>query len=175
VGKHWLLSTLAAKASTGLLELEDSLGRYELKLDRGGVVEVVAQQGSFRASGAFAFDALMASRSAGRWTPGVSQPGPTIFPLLGTLLAESGVRRAERSRALQHELVSRPERLEVHDELGALYGQGASVDELNVLSALRARPGFSQLMEDTHLEQAEVEDIVHHLLWRGVVTVAVED
>jgi hypothetical protein len=115
---------------------------------------------------------MMGSRSAGRWVPSPAAPDPGALPALAEVLADSEQRRAGRSQAQLRELLAHPERLEVHEELGALFGQVASVDDLNVLSALRGRPRLEQLMEATRLTQAEVEDVLHHLLWRGVVGVA---
>ncbi len=169
VGTGWLLSTLAAQGRTGLLELEDQLGRYELRLREGRVVDVVTQQGSLRSMGANAFDALASSRGSGQFTPSTPSPSPSAAPTLERMLSESTQRSSERARVALTQLALQPERLVVHDELGALYGRAASVDELNVLSALRQRRSLDALTDVTQLSQPDVEDIVHHLLWRGVV------
>ena len=146
VGVCWLLSTLGEAHRTGVLELEDQLGRYELRV-RGGEVEgVAAQQGSLRSMGSMAFDALVGSRGAGVFTP--QQPGrqgpPADAVRLSTMLSESSHRRTERSRQALRELAARPERLVVNDELSSLFGRSASVDGNRSggrASISRAHPG----------------------------------
>jgi CheY-like chemotaxis protein len=174
VGVCWLLATLGEAHRTGVLELEDQLGRYELRVRSGEVEGVAAQQGSLRSMGATAFDALVASRGSGLFTP--QEPSRASGGVwLSTMLSESAHRRTERSRQALRELASRPERLVVNDELSSLFGRSASVDELNVLSALRERRGLGAVSEASGVPAEDVEDIVHHLLWRGVVALAVED
>lgn len=172
VGMFWFLATLGARQATGVLVLEDELGRYELQLEVGRVVQLVAQQGSLRAQGMMALDSIVTSRGRGTFSPTPTSTSTelTEAPELEPLLAEAVSRRSEFTRAALKELALRPERLVVHEELGALFGKSASLDELNVLNGLRERRSLEALTHAARSEMAEVEDILQHLLWRGIVT-----
>ena len=173
VGLFWFLSMLSARGATGLLELEDELGRYEVRVEEGRVAMMLAQQGSLRVQGPMALDAIVTARGRGTFTPA---PPTGVFaraPALAAVLAEAISRRGESTRWALKELAARPERLVVHEELGALYGRSASVEELNVLNALRERRSLDELTREARTDRSDVEDILQHLLWRGVVAAEV--
>ncbi len=67
VGPFWFVRALAELDCMGRLELEDALGRYELTVAQGHLVDVVAQTGSMRTNGRAALEALIASRGEGRF------------------------------------------------------------------------------------------------------------
>jgi DNA-binding response OmpR family regulator len=173
VGLFWFLSVLSARAATGLLELEDELGRYEVRVEGGRVAMIVAQQGSLRVQGPMALDAIVTARGRGTFTPGAQTGGFADAPELAAVLQEAVSRRGESTRWALKELAARPERLVVHEELGALYGRSATVDELCVLNALRERRSLDELTAESHTGPSDVEDILQHLLWRGVVAAAI--
>ena len=67
VGATWLLETIAELDVRGRLELEDDLGRYEVTLSNGRLLDAVAQVGSLRVENRLALEAVIASRSRGRF------------------------------------------------------------------------------------------------------------
>jgi two-component system chemotaxis response regulator CheY len=169
-GATWTLRTLAELDVTGLLELSDELGRYEMSFDRGCAGPMVAQQGSLRLAGGLALEALLSSRGKGTFTfgPLSSEQWPSVHALLDQQLL--AMRR--HSLSVASELLSTPERLAVVDELAALYGRVAPVAALHVLEAFRAGPApFDELASRAGLSALEVESAILDLLGRGVLTV----
>jgi two-component system chemotaxis response regulator CheY len=170
-GPEWTLRTLAHAGASGLLEVSDELGRYELELAQGHLRAGVAQQGSLRSTGQAALEALLSSRARGHFsfrlpTPGEGRPLNELLDRALEALRAQRVTFATR-------LLGSPERLQVAWELAGLYTRVASVPALQVLEAFRAGPApLATLAGRAGLSPLETEAALVDLLARGVLTVA---
>src|SRR6185295_18380101 len=78
VGAQWLLKALGEQDCTGMLEASDDWGTYRLKIDRGHLVEGLAEAGAKKANGIHAISAFIVSRGAEAsftpFPPGADEP-----------------------------------------------------------------------------------------------------
>ncbi len=170
VGAAWVLRTLAELDCQGRLELEDALGRYEVTVAQGHLVEAVAQTGSLRVTGHVALEAILVSRGEGRFTFSSIEP-PADSRWLYELLDETSelLRREEASRLAS--ALARPGSLVLNDELAALFARVATVDQLRVLDAVKTSTADVEgLALATSLSIPEVEQALAVLLRRGVLS-----
>ncbi len=170
VGAIWLVRALAELDCQGKLELEDALGRYELLVSQGQLVDIAAQTGSLRVNGAAAFHALLASRGEGTFTFEKRDPPQGARWLYEVIDEACDVMRREESRKLR-DAVAQPGKLFLNEELAVLFARVANVAELKVLDAVKASPDhLDALSLSTALPVAEVELALAELLRRGVLS-----
>ena len=170
VGPLWLLRTLAELDCQGRLTLEDELGRYEVRIAQGQLVDAAAQMGSLRRDGRDAVEALIASRAGGHFLFEKCEPvkgSRWIYEVLDELCEAM---RREEARQL-HEAATHPYRLYLNEELAGLFSRVATVGELKVLDAVRSSPdSLDALAQTTGLPLGEVEPALAELVRRGVLT-----
>lgn len=170
VGALWLLRTLAELDCQGRLELEDALGRYELTISQGQVLDLIAQTGSLRTVGPAALRSLIASRGEGRFVFSVREPPPGSRWLYEFLDDHREHTRKEEARRFD-DAVSRPAKLLMNEELATLFAKLANVAELQVLETMRrAPPDLETVVAQTGLPRSDVELALGELLRRGVLT-----
>ena len=170
IGCFWFLRALAELDCQGTLELEDELGRYELRVAQGQLSDVAAQVGSLRMRGRDALEALLVCRGRGRFVfDEVAVPDKARW--LYEVLDESseGLRRAEASKL--QDAATHPYRLFLNEELAGLFARVATLSELKVLDAVRGSPdSLEVLAQDTGLPMTEVEPALAELVRRGVLS-----
>ncbi len=170
VGAAWLLRALAELDCQGRLELEDELGRYEVTVSQGHLVEAVAQTGSLRVTGHIALEAILVSRGEGRFVFSELEPPPNARWLYEQLDETCDLLRREEAARLKTAL-GHPGSLVLNDELAGLFASVATVDQLRVLDAVRAAPAdVDSLAATTGLSPGDVEQALATLLRRGVLT-----
>ncbi len=170
VGPLWFVRTLAELDCMGRLELEDAMGRYELRVSQGHLVDAAAQTGSLRVQGRTALEAIITSRGEGRFVFEKSEP-PKGSRWLYEMIDEcaEGMRKEEARRL--HEAATNPGRLYLNDELATLFSWVANVNELKVLDAVRAAPdSLDALAANVGLPVCDVEPALAELLRRGVLS-----
>lgn len=171
VGAMWLIHTLAELDCGGSLQLQDAMGRYELTLAEGRLVDAQAQIGSLRLEGLAAVQALIASRGEGRFLHRLDRPtprAPWIYDLLDEAREAMRVQDAQRLR----EAMLRPGNLAFEPELANLFAHMASADELKVLVTVKGAPKTLDLValsQRTGLPMEELEQALGELLRRGVL------
>ncbi|MFZ5440168.1 MAG: response regulator [Myxococcota bacterium] len=172
LGALWLLRTLAELDCQGRLELEDALGRYELSLSQGQLVEVAAQVGSLRLVGLPALEMLVASRGEGRFVFEQQTPPEGARWLFEVLDELCEVARDAEQRKL-HEATQRPGLLVLNPELAALFARVATVPELKVLDAVKHAPAdLATLAAHAQLATEDAEVALAELVRRGVLSPA---
>ncbi|PZR11450.1 MAG: hypothetical protein DI536_17645 [Archangium gephyra] len=170
VGPAWLLRTLAELDCAGRLELEDALGRYEVTVSQGHLIEAVAQTGSLRVTGHVALEAILVSRADGRFVFSPIEPPPTARWIYEQLDETCDLLRREEAAKLKSAL-SRPGSLVLNEELAELFARVATVDQLKVLDALRETPpDVEGLVAATGLPTADIEQSLAALLRRGILS-----
>lgn len=170
LGPLWLLRTLAELDCQGRLELEDALGRYEVSVAQGQLLDVAAQVGSLRLVGMAALEALVASRGEGRFVFEQLKPpagARWIYEVVDELCA---LMRREEERRLR-EATHQPGLLALNRELGTLFARVATVPELKVLEAVKqGPPDLPSLARTAALPADEAEHALAELVRRGVLT-----
>jgi CheY-like chemotaxis protein len=170
LGPLWLLRTLAELDCQGLLELEDALGRYEVRVAQGQLIEAVAQVGSLRLVGTAALEALVAGRGEGRFVFESATPpegARWIYEAVDELCA---LMRREEERKLR-EAARRPGHLTLNPELGLLFARVASLAELKVLEAVKSRPAdLATLAQAAALHPEDAAQALSELVRRGVLS-----
>lgn len=170
VGAFWVARAIAELDCMGRLELEDALGRYELSVSQGHLVEVVAQLGSLRMHGRAALEALLVSRGEGRFVFEKTDLPKGSRWLYESLDESCESMRNEEARKLKN-AAANPGRLYLNEELAGLFARVANTDELKVLEAVRASPdNLEALAQTTGLPIAEVEPALAELVRRGVLS-----
>lgn len=170
VGAAWLLRTLAELDCQGRLELEDALGRYEVTVSQGHLIEAVAQTGSLRVTGHVALEAILVSRADGRFVFTDVEPPADARWLYEQLDETCELLRREEAARLKSAL-ARPGSLVLNEELAALFARVATVDQLRVLDALKGTPpDVDGLVAATGLPAADIEASLAVLLRRGVLS-----
>jgi DNA-binding response OmpR family regulator len=169
LGPAWVLGTLAELDVRGRLELEDALGRYEVTLCNGRLLDAVAQTGSLRVTGTTALEAVLCSTGRGRFVFTEVSPredAPWLFEVLQHVNRQLALAAAQRAR----EASSAPGRLRVDGELALLYSRVASPRELKLLDGLNRRPAsLDELATLTGLPADDVTRMLTEFLRRGVV------
>jgi DNA-binding response OmpR family regulator len=169
VGSTWLLETLAELDAQGRLELEDELGRYEVTVSGGKLVEAAAQTGSLRTIGHQALQAALTSRARGcfRFNEVHAPAGaPWVFEAVSQVLRALSEAAANR---LKEALLS-PQAWRLDPELLALYSRVASARELRLLEGLQQAPGtVDELAHFSALSTSDVTRIVGEFMRRGIV------
>ena len=170
VGPLWLLRALAELDCMGRLELEDELGRYELRVSQGHLVDVTAQTGSLRVEGRQALEALVASRAGGKFVFEKCELPKSARWLYEVLDECCDLMRKDEARKL-NEATTHPYRLFLNEELAGLFARVATLNELKVLEAARSSPdSLDALATITGLALIEVEPALAELVRRGVLT-----
>ena len=170
VGPLWLLRALAELDCRGRLELEDELGRYELRVSQGHLVQVTAQTGSLRVEGRPALEALVASRASGKFVFEKCELPKDARWLYEVLDECCDQMRKDEARKL-NEATTHPYRLFLNEELAGLFSRVATVSELKVLEAVRSSPdSIEALVTMTGLKLIDVEPALAELVRRGVLT-----
>ncbi len=169
MGPLWLLRTLAELDCSGRLELEDALGRYELVISQGHLLDATAQTGSLRVQGLVALEELLASRGEGRFVFQKLEPHEGARWLYEVLDEACEARRRAEQRHLG-DAATRPGKLFLNEELALLFARRANVAELKVLDAVRLRPvDLRALAALAVLPVPEVEIALAELMRRGVL------
>ena len=171
LGPVWLLSAIAENDASGRLELTDPLGKYVLVAAEGALVEALVVRGAQVAEGQLAVNAIIAARAEGRWIPRRDAPAVRDgAPWLYDAVDQAKATLAEATRRQIDELVARPDRLQVQEELASLYARIATARDLEVLKALRdAPPGLEGLASRLGLAVDDVREAIAELFRRGVV------
>jgi DNA-binding response OmpR family regulator len=170
VGSFWLLRAIAELDCMGRLELEDELGRYELSVAQGHLVDVVAQLGSLRMNGRTALEALISSRGEGRFVFEKLELPKGSKWLYEVIDASFETMRKEEARKVT-DAAANPGRLYLNEELAGLFARVATVGELKVLDGVRTSPdSLDSLAKSTGLPVTEVEPALAELVRRGVLT-----
>ncbi len=170
VGAFWLTRAIAELDCMGRLELEDALGRYEISVAQGHLVDVVAQLGSLRMHGRAALESLLVSRGEGRFVfEKIELPKGRKW-LYEALDESCESLRNDEARKLK-DAAANPGRLYLNEELAGLFSRVANVDELKVLDAVRASPdNLEALAQTTGLAIGDVEPALAELVRRGVLS-----
>jgi DNA-binding response OmpR family regulator len=170
VGPMWTLRAVAELDLVGTIQIEEPLGRFEVKVAHGQMLSASAQTGSLRIEGVMALESFLSSTGEGFFVPGEVDVVPKDAPWLFETAEKAGKALEAWLSARMRDAVSQPGKLFLHPELSLLFGRVASEKELKVLAALRAQPlGIAELSDAVGLAYEEVEQALAELLRRGVL------
>jgi CheY-like chemotaxis protein len=171
LGPVWLLRTLGELDCMGRLELEDEIGRYEVTVGQGQLMDISAQVGSMRYQGDVALEALISARASGHFVSfhvKYDEKKPWIFDVLDRVCKNL----TDNVRAKLNDNALKLSELTVNGELAQLYGQIASVQELRILEAAMQTPSSVEVLsEQLSIPASDVEATLAELLRRGVFSV----
>ncbi|MDP1915856.1 MAG: response regulator [Myxococcales bacterium] len=170
VGPMWTLRAVAELDLVGTIQIEEPLGRFEVKAAHGQLLSATAQTGSLRIEGVMALESFLSSTGEGFFVPGDVGPVPKDAPWLFETAEKAGKALEAWLSARMRDAVSQPGKLFLHPDLSLLFSRVASDKELKVLAALRANPlGVADLSDAVGLPYEDVEHALSELLRRGVL------
>lgn len=173
VGAQWLLKALGEQDCTGLLEASDDWGSYQMKVDRGHLVEGLAEAGAKKATGLHAVSAFIVSRGAEAsftpFPPGSDEPQG---PWLVEAVTESCNQVAALEQRITDERLRKATTFSVDPELASLFDRIGSAADLRILRAIvekKVEP--AKLAAHLSLPQEAIDAGLKELVRRGVVRV----
>lgn len=171
VGAQWLLKALAEHDCTGLLEATDDWGSYRVKVDRGHLLEALAEAGPKQARGQNAICALIVSRGAeASFTPAVADGEEPHGPWLTETVTESCNQVAALELRITDERLKKATAFQVDPDLASLFERVGSAADLRILRAiLEKKVGPSGLAAQLGLTQEAIDAGLKELVRRGVV------
>jgi DNA-binding response OmpR family regulator len=173
VGAQWLLRALGEQDCTGMLEASDDWGSYRMKVDRGHLVEGLAEAGAKKATGIHAVSAFIVSRGAEAsftpFPPGADEPQG---PWLVEAVTESCNNVAALEQRITDERLKRATVFSVDPELASLFDRIGSAADLRILRAIvEKKVDPSKLASHLELSQEAIDAGLKELVRRGVVRV----
>lgn len=173
VGPQWLLSQLAARQKTGVLQCRDGWANYTLAFNQGVCVSATAQAGKYTAEGERAFNAFVASRAGeGGFTegplPAVTQ---NLFLATEVLIERACTTLNDNERRMRESLMVSATEIAVNDELYKVYravGPKGWLEAARLICEEKATP--RDVISRLDLSPVEIEECMKDLIRRGVVT-----
>lgn len=170
LGPMWVLRTIAELDLVGTLVITEPLGRFEVQVAHGQLVQASAQTGSLRLEGAMALESFLSSTGEGHFTPGPLAAVSGQAPWLYDTADGAGKALETWLSARMRDAVSQPSRLYLHPELSLLFARVASERDLKVLAALRQQlRTVDELSAAVGLPYDDIELALSELLRRGVL------
>jgi CheY-like chemotaxis protein len=174
VGPQWLLRALETLRASGVLDLTDDWGAYQVVVREGAIVDATTTIGERSSSDVGALASLLVSRGArGQFRPGTTDGKRRLQGSTPAIL-ESVCERLNRieSQVIGRRLQTTSE-LVVDEALFQLFGRFASDAELRVARAVRdEHVRASDLTTHLGLAPEEVERSLRELLRRRVIQFA---
>lgn len=173
VGAQWLLRALGEQDCSGLLEASDDWGSYRVKVDRGHLVDGLAEAGAKKATGLQAISAFIVSRGAEAtfvpFPPGADEPsGPWLVEAVG----EACRQVAALEQRITDERLKKATAFTVDPELASLFDRVGSDADLRILRAIvdqKVEP--AKLAQHLAMPQDAIDAGLKELVRRGVVRV----
>jgi hypothetical protein len=174
VGLRWALRHLATVRATGKLEAEDGWARYAVYVEAGELRHAHAEAGPHEASGARAFNAVLASKeTTGRFVRGAEAPTTSLSGPIPGWLEEAAKVLNRNAEAAQESLLVGNRPLKVDAELYGLYAQLGPkqwLEAARLLCEERLTP--REVIARSNESPVEVEELLRDLVRRGVITPA---
>jgi|GEM_PF-1990758 len=173
LGAQWLLKTLGEQDCSGLLEASDDWGSYRIKVDRGHMVEGLAEAGAKKATGVHAISAFIVSRGAeGMFTPFPAGADEPEGPWLVEAVTEACESVATLEQRITDDRLKRATSFTVDPELASLFDRVGSAADLRILRAIvEAKLEPAKLAAHLDLPQDAIDAGLKELVRRGVVRV----
>lgn len=171
VGAQWLLRTIGEQDCTGMLEASDDWGSYRFKVDRGHLIDGLAEAGAKKAVGLGAVSAFIVSRGAEAtfvpFPPGADEP---TGPWLVEAVTEACKSVAALEQRITDERLKKAIAFQVDVELASLFERVGSDADLKVLRAIVGQKvAPAQLAAHLSMPQDAVDAGLKELVRRGVV------
>jgi DNA-binding response OmpR family regulator len=173
IGAQWLLRTIGDHECSGSIWAVDDWGTYRITIDRGYLIEALAEAGGRKVVGIDAVAAFIVSRgtqaSFELVAPRMEEPAG---PWLVEAVEEACNHVADLEAGIVDDRLRRATHFNVDPELAALFDRIGSDADLRILRAIVGKEvGPSGLAEHLDLPQEVVDAGLKELVRRGVVRV----